>query len=41
MTFFSSNLAKADPAIFSSVEKELDRQKYQIELIASNEHLHW
>jgi glycine hydroxymethyltransferase len=35
MTFFSSNLEKADPAIFSSVQKELDRQKYQIELIAS------
>ena len=35
MTFFSSSLQKSDPAIFSSVEKELDRQKYQIELIAS------
>ncbi len=35
MTFFSSGLEKADPAIFSSTKKELDRQKYQIELIAS------
>ncbi len=35
MTFFSSNLEKADPEIFSSTKKELDRQKYQIELIAS------
>lgn len=39
MTLFTSNLQKSlrefDPAIFSSVEKELDRQKYQIELIAS------
>lgn len=35
MTFFSSDLKKSDPAIFSSVEKELNRQKYQIELIAS------
>jgi glycine hydroxymethyltransferase len=35
MTFFTSNLEKSDPAIFSSTQKELDRQKYQIELIAS------
>lgn len=35
MTFFSSSLEKADPAIAKSLEKELDRQKYQIELIAS------
>lgn len=35
MTFFTSNLEKADGAIFSSIQKELDRQKYQIELIAS------
>ena len=35
MTFFSSPLEKADPAIFSATKKELDRQKYQIELIAS------
>jgi len=35
MTFFTSNLEKSDSAIFSSIQKELDRQKYQIELIAS------
>ena len=35
MTFFSSELSKTDPTIFSSIQKELDRQKYQIELIAS------
>jgi glycine hydroxymethyltransferase len=35
MTFFTSSLAKADPEIAASVQKELDRQKYQIELIAS------
>lgn len=35
MTFFTSNLEKSDSAIFSSIKKELDRQKYQIELIAS------
>ncbi len=35
MTFFSSDLKNSDPAIFSSVQKELNRQKFQIELIAS------
>ncbi|MSP33705.1 MAG: serine hydroxymethyltransferase [Rickettsiales bacterium] len=35
MTFFASNLAKSDAAIASAISKELDRQKYQIELIAS------
>ena len=35
MTFFSSDLKSSDPAIASSISKELDRQKYQIELIAS------
>lgn len=35
MSFFSSDLKKADHEIFSSISKELDRQKYQIELIAS------
>lgn len=35
MKFFSSNLAEADKAIANSISKELDRQKYQIELIAS------
>lgn len=34
-TFFSNSLAKADPAIFASVERELGRQRKQIELIAS------
>lgn len=33
--FFSNPLAKADPAIFASVERELGRQRKQIELIAS------
>ena len=35
MTFLKSNLANSDAEIFSSIQKELDRQKYQIELIAS------
>jgi glycine hydroxymethyltransferase len=35
MTFFSSDLKNADPAIFASTTEELNRQKYQIELIAS------
>ncbi len=35
MTFFSSNLENADKEIANSIQKELDRQKYQIELIAS------
>lgn len=35
MSFFSSSLKDADSAIAASVQKELDRQKYQIELIAS------
>lgn len=35
MTFFASSLAKSDAAIASAISKELDRQKYQIELIAS------
>jgi glycine hydroxymethyltransferase len=35
MSFFSSSLEKSDPAIAKSISKELDRQKYQIELIAS------
>jgi glycine hydroxymethyltransferase len=33
--FFSNSLAKADPAISASVERELKRQRKQIELIAS------
>jgi len=35
MTFFSSNLENSDNKIFDSLKKEMDRQKYQIELIAS------
>jgi glycine hydroxymethyltransferase len=35
MTFFTSNLESSDKRIFESLEKEMDRQKYQIELIAS------
>lgn len=35
MSFFSSDLKTADNAIASAINKELDRQKYQIELIAS------
>jgi glycine hydroxymethyltransferase len=35
MSFFSANLEKSDLNIFSSIQKELERQKYQIELIAS------
>lgn len=33
--FFTKNLSQQDHEIFSSISKELDRQKYQIELIAS------
>lgn len=35
MTFFSSTLEKSDSAIAKSISNELNRQKYQIELIAS------
>lgn len=35
MTFFTSSLKDSDPAIAKSISHELDRQKYQIELIAS------
>jgi len=35
MSFFSSDLKKADSAIANAISKETDRQKYQIELIAS------
>ena len=35
MNFFSSNLENSDKKIFDSLKKEMDRQKYQIELIAS------
>ncbi|RCK52617.1 serine hydroxymethyltransferase [Thalassospira profundimaris] len=33
--FFSTGLSDADPALFKSISDELDRQKNQIELIAS------
>ena len=33
--FFTKNLNEQDHEIFSSINKEMDRQKYQIELIAS------
>jgi glycine hydroxymethyltransferase len=35
MTFFSSNIKDSDPKISSFLNKEIDRQQYQIELIAS------
>lgn len=35
MTLFSSSLKDSDQEIFHSIQKETDRQKYQIELIAS------
>ncbi|MBM5782136.1 MAG: serine hydroxymethyltransferase [Pelagibacterales bacterium] len=34
-SFFSSNLENSDKEISSSIKRELDRQQYQIELIAS------
>ena len=33
--FFTTGLAQADPAVFAGVAQELDREKHQIELIAS------
>ncbi len=33
--FFTTSLADADPAVFDSIQKELNRQKHNIELIAS------
>ncbi|MBN8809085.1 MAG: serine hydroxymethyltransferase [Sphingomonas sp.] len=33
--FFTRGLAEADPAVFKGVEHELDRERHQIELIAS------
>jgi len=33
--FFSQDLADADPAVFAGIEQELDRERHQIELIAS------
>lgn len=34
-TFFSLNLSQVDNEVYSAIQKELERQKYQIELIAS------
>jgi hypothetical protein len=33
MKFFNDNLQKADAKIFDSLENEMNRQKYQIELM--------
>ncbi|MBO6782809.1 MAG: serine hydroxymethyltransferase, partial [Alphaproteobacteria bacterium] len=33
--FFGQGLAEADPDIFASIGRELDRQQNQVELIAS------
>jgi len=33
--FFTQDLAASDPAVFAGVEQELDRERHQIELIAS------
>ena len=33
--FFARGLADADPAVFAGITRELDRERYQIELIAS------
>jgi glycine hydroxymethyltransferase len=33
--FFTQNLADSDPAVFAGVEHELERERHQIELIAS------
>ena len=33
--FFETTLADADPAVFAGVTHELERERYQIELIAS------
>ncbi|MBW8318592.1 MAG: serine hydroxymethyltransferase, partial [Rhizobium sp.] len=33
--FFSRTLADTDPEIFGAIEKELGRQRHEIELIAS------
>jgi len=35
MSFFTANLQDSDSSVASAIAKELDRQKYQIELIAS------
>ncbi|HMO18935.1 MAG TPA: serine hydroxymethyltransferase [Oligoflexia bacterium] len=34
-TFFSDSLSSSDPQVYAAIAQELDRQKYQIELIAS------
>ena len=33
--FFTRGLADADPEVFAGVKSELERERYQIELIAS------
>jgi len=33
--FFSQDLAQSDPAVFAGIEQELERERHQIELIAS------
>lgn len=33
--FFTDTLADSDPAVFAGIEHELDRERHQIELIAS------
>ncbi len=33
--FFTKSVAQSDPALFHAIEQEIERQKYQIELIAS------
>jgi glycine hydroxymethyltransferase len=34
-TFFTASLAESDPELFAIIERELDRQRHEIELIAS------
>ena len=33
--FFTSTIAESDPDVYQSIKREVDRQKYGIELIAS------
>src|SRR3546814_15758320 len=37
--FFSRNMAQSDPAIAAAISKELEREKYQFELIDSDKHV--
>ncbi len=34
-SFFGRTLKSGDPSVFASIEREFERQQYQIELIAS------